>query len=316
MRVSRAVVGLVTAAVACTTAPSPPATSVPAVGRVVQLDGTDASIVRDLAVGTDPLLAVAAGGGIWVLDLEDGTLRRIDGATGEVRTVDVGVAAAIASDGTSVLTAADGDRLVTLDGSTGAVTAETRIPGGPHFGLRDAGFPVLVGDEAWITIPMGGDHELWRVDLASGRVRSTVPIGPDPAPPLFAEGAIWVVTGDETVVRVDVTSERVRRIDMRPFPFALAAGGGGVWASTAGRVHLLDPATGTTVRSFEVPGAARGLGWASGALWVTTSTSVVIVNPRDGTIEHETVLAAPSDDEGPIAVVPLGDSVWVTVETV
>jgi outer membrane protein assembly factor BamB len=308
------VLACVIAAVSCSAPSRPPISPSPPHGRLVQLDQADGTIQRDLAVGLDPLLAVSAGGGIWVLDLEDGKVHRVEEATGEIRTVDVGIAVGIASDGDSILVAADGDRLITLDGSTGNPTASIRIPGGPHFALRDAGFPVVVGGEVWITIPVGADQELWRVDLVTGRVRSKIAVGPDPTPPIFASGAIWFATSDDMIVRVDVGTEEVLHLDLGPFPFALAEGDGGVWVSTAGQIHLLDPVTGQRLRTLEVPGAARGLGWSGRSLWVTTSTSAVMVDPLDGTIEREVVLAPPSDDEGPFTVVPSGGSVWVTIE--
>ena len=298
--------------------PQSPGSHVPAPGRVVELDIVGLDLLREVEVGPDPLLAVATTDAVWTTNLDDSTVSRIDVGTGEVSQPEVGEAAGIASDGTDVWVASDGNRLLRLDGETGTVTQEISLSDRTLFRSRNAGFPVVGGGSVWITVPPSdgnGRHELWRVDPNHGTIDSTIQIGGDPFPPVAAAGAIWTVdAAGEIVVRVDMETERVLTRDIGSMPGALAGGAGHVWASTPGAITELDPATGRPINTIEVSGAARGLAWAGGHLWMSTDVGVSIVNVETGEIEAQVALASPSDDEGPIAVVPIGASVWVTIE--
>jgi outer membrane protein assembly factor BamB len=288
-------------------------------GRVVELSRDSGEIVRDLEVGPDPLLAVGAGDSVWTVNLDDSTVSRIDADTGEVTSPEAGEVVGIASDGSDVWVASDGDRLVRLDGSTGAVRESFSLADRALFEPRDAGFLVVGGGSVWMTLPSepgtGGPQSLWRIDPSSGEILSTVGIGPDPLPPAVVGDELWMATGDMVFEAVDMRTERVRRVDLGPFPGPVTAGGGRIWAATGGAIHDLDPETGKERSSFEHRGEARGLAWVDGRLWIATGTGVEVLDPRTGTVERSTELAQPSDDEGPIVLVPLGDSVWVSVET-
>lgn len=298
--------------------PQSPGSPTPVPGRVVELDTTGLDLLREVEVGPDPLLAAATTGALWTTNLDDATVSRVDVGTGEVSQPAVGEAVGIASDETDVWVASDGTQLLRLDGETGAVTQEISLADRPLFGSRNAGFLVVGAGSVWITVPPpegNGRHELWRVDPDDGTVDATIPIGSDPFPPVAAAGAIWMAdAAAEVVVRVDMESERVSTRDIGSMPGAIAGSAGRVWATTPGAITELDPATGRPIRTIAVAGPARGLAWVAGRLWMSTDVGVSIVNVRTGAVEAQVALASPSDDGGPIAVVPIGSSVWVTIE--
>jgi outer membrane protein assembly factor BamB len=288
-------------------------------GRVVELSASSGDIVRDLLVGPDPLLAVGADDSVWTVNLDDSTVSRIDATTGEVTSPSVGEVVGIAAEANDVWIARDGNEIAKLDGSTGEVRASFSLADHALFGPRDAGFLVVAAGSVWLTVPeelgSGAPQSLWRIDPATGDVLSTIRIGADPLPPALVGDEIWLATGDMVFQLVDVRSERVRELDLGPFPGFATAGGGRTWASAAGRIYSIDPQTGKVRSSFEHLGESRGLAWVAGRLWISTATGVEVVDPETGAVERSIGLAPPSDDEGPIALVPLGDSVWVSIET-
>lgn len=306
-------------------APAPPvevtslATSeAPPPGRAVEIGVADGRILREVEVGPDPLLAVGTSDAVWTLNLDDSSVSRIDAGTGEVTAPAIGEAVGIASDSADVWVATDGNRLVRLDGTTGAVVVELTLTDRELFGPRNAGWVVVAAGSVWVTVPPagGGGHELWRVDPSEGTVLSRIPIGGDPFPPVVASGAIWIADSErELIVRVDMATEEVITIDVGPQPGAMTGGSGRVWASVPGEIVELDPGTGRELARIEVAAAPRGLAWADGRVWATTDVGVLAIDVERGRVVHEVDLAEPSDDEGPIALVPQDGSVWVTIET-
>jgi DNA-binding beta-propeller fold protein YncE len=276
-------------------------------------------VIRDLHVGPDPLQAVAAGGSVWTLNFDDGTMSRIDRATGNVSPIQVGIGVGLASDGTDVWLAHDERFLSRIDGLTGTVERDISMARRPLFALRNAGFPVVAGGKVWITVPNrnapDGPQRLWRIDPDSGTTSAKIPIGPDPLPPFAAFGAIWIATRDGTIDRIDLGALDARIVDIGAGAGSFATGRERLWVSSAGHVHELDPQTGSVLTTLPVIGAARGMAWVQGAVWVATATGVERLDPNDGSVGPEIRLADPSADEGPIGCVPVGTTLWVSIET-
>jgi outer membrane protein assembly factor BamB len=288
-------------------------------GRVVELSRASAEVLRDIPVGPDPLLAVAAGNGVWTVNLDDSTVSRVDATTGAVTSPAVGEVVGIASDGTDVWISRDGNQLARLDGATGEERASFTLAGRPLFAPRDAGFLVVAEGSVWLTVPSelgsSAPQAMWKIDPTTGEVLSKIRIGRNPHPPVVAGDRIWFATEEMVFETVDVGSERVRDVDLGAFPGSVVEGGGRTWASAGSSIFGLDlDGNGERVR-IEHPGEARALAWVDGRLWVATATGVDVVDPSTGEVERSADLAPPSDDEGPIVMVPIGDSVWVSVET-
>jgi outer membrane protein assembly factor BamB len=286
---------------------------------VVEVDTRSGTVVRDLDVGPDPLLAVPAAGSVWTLNLDDGTMSRIDVASGVVTPFEVGVGVGLASDGADLWLAHDDRFLARVDGHDGAILQTIPLGDRPLFALRNAGFPVVADGEVWITIPRldapDAPQALWRVDTDRGAIGARVSIGVDPLPPVAAYGAIWLSTRDGVVYRVDLDTLAITTVEVGALLGPVTAGGGRVWVSSAGAIHELDRATGRVRMTLTVPGAARGMVWMNGSIWVATSTGVEAVDPDTGSVAAEIELAEPSADEGPIGLVPVDTSLWVSIET-
>jgi hypothetical protein len=298
--------------------PSPPVAA--GSGAIVEVDPITMRVRRVVDLGDDPLLATGAGGGVWVGLLGDARAVRVDPETGAATDAGIDEVVGVAGDGDDVWLAAEGSRLVRLDAATGRVRATLDVADEPLFAPRNAGFVGVAGGSVWLTVPErpdapSGPQSLWRIDVASGSVRSRIAIPAEPFPPVGTDGALWFVAADEeVVVRVDAGSERLRRIDVGAFPGPIAPGGGSVWVAHTGGIVALDPTSGRPRADLPFDDVIRGIAYADATLWVATGTSLVAVDPRTGERRKSAVLSDPSGDEGPIGVVPLAGSIWVTVE--
>lgn len=98
-------------------------------GRVLRISPTTRQ-VRSIRVGHGPLDLVAAGGGLWVAEADDGTIARIDPAANRVtRRVRVGGTPTTLTANARWLWVATGTRILKIDPRTGATQQTTRLPG-------------------------------------------------------------------------------------------------------------------------------------------------------------------------------------------
>jgi serine/threonine-protein kinase len=230
-------------------------------------------------LGDSPVDIALAGGSAWVA-LTDGTVTRLDGATGEV----VGDPIRVGGNA-SALTLADGS--VWVLSNQDAIGSITRI---------DPTTGAIVGGP----IPVGRPHDLDRTEpdqIAAGR------------------GSLWVThnfqsTEGETVSRVDIATGKTvgRAIEVSIGPDSVAVGGGSVWVGADKGVWRIDAETGKVVGK---PIALTGeVAFGDGSLWVADydERRVWQLNPSTGGI------AGASTDLGqrPVDVAVGEGFVWAT----
>ena len=290
---------------------------------VVRVDPASGVVQAVVSVGPDPLLMDVASEQVWTLNLGDGTLSRIDPATNRATSVSLGEAVGMTSDGEDLWVAVDGSTLVRIDGATGEEQASLRLGARPLFALRDAGFPAVGGGAIWLTVPKLGrkwaPHELWRIDPASGRVVTKIGLGPNSLAPFSSGRYLWIITmnrftGDLT--RIDTSSNDVMDVPVGAQPWGLAVGAGSLWVGHQSdrEVWRLDPETGEPTAKVPISDAARGVGFGSGLVWVTTETALISIDPATNEVSRTIELMERTPDEGPIGVVYVDGSVWVSVE--
>lgn len=294
----------------------------PAHATVVRIDAETLEVRSVISVGVDPLILAVAGGRVWTLNFGDGTLSRIDPGTGEVTVLDVGEVAGVASGGEDLWVARDQKVVARLDGATGDEELSFRPASRRLFALRDAGFLAVEFGSVWLTVPGGGGRApqtLWRIDAESGRVLARIPIGPNPIPPVAAEGAVWVLTaGDRVLTRIDPATNAPLDVEVGLAPWGVAGGAGSVWIGDAGRdreVWRLDPTTGEALARIPLAGEeVRGLAFGRGLLWVATGSGVTVIDPETDKVSGRIQLGEFAPDTGPIGVGYLNGEVWVSIE--
>lgn len=282
---------------------------------MVRLDASSGRVLAVHEVGPDPLLLTAAGDAVWALSLGDNSIWRVDreGA----RRIEVGEAVGIGSSGDDLWAAVDEDALAHIDG-TGKVAARVPLGEAALFAPRDAGFVGVGHGSVWVTVPVLGDpskpHALWRVDIATGRTVTQIPIGRDPLTPLVEE-AVWIVHPPEgRVTRVDPSTHAAESIPLGRIPIAAAAGAGSVWvADEGGELFRLDGA-GKVIDTLDLDVTLRGVTVAGSTVWLTTTSGVLGVDVSTGKVVKRFDLVEPKPDEGPIGIAVVDGDLWVSIE--
>ncbi len=183
--------------------------------------GTEACCGPGLAVG---------GGAVWVSNL--GSVSRIDTATNEVVPVRDDDVVTIAYGHGALWALTTANRIDRIDPNTHKVVDTISRAA---VGITDHTGVLAVGEGA-VWTGSSGTATLWSIDPATGRFAGSVQLGHMPVGVAFGEGAMWVVTNDAILLRVDPRSKRVvqtTRLGAYSAPVRpnIAVGEGGVWLS-------------------------------------------------------------------------------------
>ena len=267
------------------------------------IDPQTGIVVADIAVGIDPASITAASGSVWVGNVADETVSRIDVSSRNlVRTIATGAAPltlAPASKGVWVgsrvsagridpefnyvvdrraiphpqpvggtpLTVAEGVWLPAGDGIAHVDPTSAKIDDSVATGT-DGPSSIAVGAGAvWVAQP--DDKAIVRI----GRSRLLTPIRLSASPTAVAvgEGAVWAVTTGDTLIRIDPTAAAVETtIPVGARPTGVTVGGGSVWVANGleGTISQVDPRRNAVVRTINVGNSPQGVAWVEGELWV------------------------------------------------
>jgi YVTN family beta-propeller protein len=304
-------------------------------GEPEGLPGLDENAVGLVDTGTNRLMAqvalassadgIAAGAGsVWVSNGPEGTVSRIEPATYDVHTIDVGGRpAGIAYGAGSLWVASSEDRAVAqVDPKSARVVQTIQVGNGPRavavgFGavwvanstdgtvswidlergveggvVSVGGTPVALAaseDAVWVASETSG--VVSRIGGRSREVVATVKVGGGPSAVAIGEGAIWVANRlDGTVSRIDpVTNSVTAAIPVGPDPVAVAVGDSTVWVAERGRGTLsrIDAVSGRVEDTVTVEASPAGLALLGDGLWTTALAS--LASHRGGTLAIESL---------------------------
>jgi DNA-binding beta-propeller fold protein YncE len=282
------------------------------------IDPTTNKLVASIPVGHNPESIAAGGGSIWVANVDDGTITRIDGRSRKV--VETfgrfrGTPRAIAfGNGTVWLTTGE-DRLFRIDPANDRITA---VPLHWHSGFHSVlpeGLGVAAGYGAvWLSSTDLG--EILRVDPSSGRV-VVIEDGRGIGSLALGNGAVWV-SEQNGVSRIDPSTNVLTGTaqigpvaSADPVSVGIAFGEGSVWAAkvSSGEVWQVSPASttavGRTLAGKNVAHVAAG----EGAVWVARryAGTVVRIDPRTRVVT-KTIPVGP----GAFRLTTGSGLVWVT----
>ncbi len=239
---------------------------------------SDVSGGADINVGTGPVVVLAASGQVWVANGVSGTVSRINPISRAVvgAPIQIGKAAlSMAVFGGSVWVTYSGTNttITRIDASSGSV-----LPGlslGPSCcNTVSAGL-----GELWVSF----GHEVARINASGNVVGGPIKVtgGKVGAGVSVGEGAVWVVQGDGSVIRIDPRSGNPVG---SPIPthigryYDIETGLGDVWICDYDKntVTQIDAATGKVVGTIAVGKNPYAMAVGDGAVWVT--------NEFDGTV--------------------------------
>jgi peptide/nickel transport system substrate-binding protein len=119
------------------------------------------------------------------------------------------------------------------------------------------------------------------LDIGTGRIEASVPVGSAPAGITAGGGSIWVSnSSDGTVSRIDPRDPHVEQtLQVGSSPAGIVYGAGAVWVANAldGSVSRIDPRANRVVQTIAIGGRPIAATVGFGAIWVADAASGAIV---------------------------------------
>ena len=308
----------VIAAVALKLASSGASTVRVAPNSVAEIDVRSGRVVRAASVGTRPGPIAFGSGSLWIANLDDQTISRVDPNT--LRTVQnfalrgppAGPAASV--DGVWVVEPnANPDQSSV---SVSRIDPDYNVPGAPvHIDnvVPDGpGSVAAQGNSVWVA-PSNG--LLTRLDAITGSPQGQ-PVDPNASPSAIAvdrDGVVWLTDSDaNNVIRVDPTRLVTPPIAVGHEPTAIAVGEGGVWVvdSLDEALVRVDPDTRAVTDTIRVGRSPAGVAVGAGSVWVANSGDGTVTRVNPTTDKPATITVGGS----PQALTVADGRVWVTVD--
>jgi branched-chain amino acid transport system substrate-binding protein len=249
-------------------------------GELIAVDARTGAVEKRVAAGRTPAAISAGNGALWLVDADARTVLRLDLSSGATETLATGA--------TPVDVAAG-------DGSVWIGNAH------PLAGAQFVG-PVLTS--------------VARLDAATRTQRSQTALSHRPGDVSNAAenrlasspGALWAVTPDFAVVRIDARSGAPTASTRAVHAIAVAAGGAGVWAlGSDGTVARLDPRTARVVARTRIDAPVAAIAVGKDAAWVTSFDGGLWRVP----VHRPASLGAVDLGRGVADVAVGSDAVWV-----
>jgi YVTN family beta-propeller protein len=278
------------------------------------IDTQTNAIVAEVPVGIRPGPIAAGDGSIWVGNLDDRTLTRIDsGQRSAAATISLdgrtptGIAV-----GLDAVWVAHGLRgqLSRVDAQFGQVTHSIPVAG-TAFGSPN-GSVAVDAHSVWAVF---GDSTLARVDT-QGRLLGRALAGSQPAGVVVAGGSVWVTnSGDATVQRFN--PETFRQDPLQTFnvsrrPTGIIFADGAIWVANAGDgvVTRIDPDSRAT-RQISVGEGPTALASSAGAVWVanTAARTISRIDPKTNEVVETIEIG-----NAPYGIVAADGFLWVAVQ--
>jgi YVTN family beta-propeller protein len=280
------------------------------------IDPATNEIVDQVQVGIRPGPVASGPGTVWVGNLDDRTLTKIDskqrtssGTFPLANRTPTGIAVG----GGSVWVAHGSlGKLAQVDSEFGQVAETIDIAGEAVNASNGA---VTVGEgSVWAVF---ADSTVARVDLATVAVAGRTFAGSAPAGVVVQSGYVWVVNSESaTVQRYQPSTFEEGPLgtptSVGQRPTAIAAGEGAVWVANTGAntVTRIDPGTPPTTEAIRVGDKPAAITVGGGAVWVANGGDGTVSRIDPETYEIETIKTA----NAPSGIAFGGAFVWVSVQ--
>jgi YVTN family beta-propeller protein len=309
-----AIVAAAIAGIVLATRPGPPLVVSP--NGVGVIDPITNKVVKQVAVGVRPGSIAVGDGSVWVANVEDKTLSRIDPHTLDAtpRTITLNATPTGVAAGNGAVWVADGadGTLIRVSPEYEQVVKPIRNLAGP---VRVSGGPngsVALGDgSVWVAY---GSSAVARVNPQTNRGRLVGYAGYGASGIGYGDGSVWIPnkTADTVTQFSPLTQARIGDFNVGKSPSGVAIGGGAVWVTDMGNntVSRVDPAA-PSVTTIPVGRAPVGIAYGDGSVWVANSGSGTVsrINPRSGKVAKTIAVGG-----SPTGIAAGAGFVWVTVQ--
>jgi YVTN family beta-propeller protein len=281
---------------------------------VAAIDIHTNQVVAQVPVGARPSALTFGSGSLWVANLDDKTVSRVDpGTLLTQRTF------SLAAPPTGIAAAAGGIWVVGSSPSATSVSVSRIDPQFDAIGNTvsignvvpgSAGAVAANGASLWVA-PYSGP--LVRLDPQTGRIVTRLDPNAAPSGLALGAGAVWVTDSDaDDVSRIDPTG-LVTAVAVGHGPSGIAVGEGGVWVADTGDNNIvrIDPSTSSVTTTIPVGAAPMGVAIGAGSVWVANSGdgTVTRIDPKS-----ERVIATIAVGGSPQAITIVRGRAWVTVD--
>jgi YVTN family beta-propeller protein len=259
---------------------------------LVEIDPATNAVASVTPVGRGPDSIAATQHAIWVVNVEDRTVARVSLPTRQVRVLGGAPVAHQVVSGLNgdVWLSSFEEPIVTLIANRGSVARARSFATGAHdlaAGPRRVELPgsaegmAVGGGYLWVTSPSdsGGDDSVFRIDLRTRRLVSSIKVGFLPLFMTFGYGSAWIANyKGESVSVIRPGSTKSETIPLPGGPLGIAAGARGIWvvAFWTKDVVRIDPETRRVVRRIRVGAGPLAVTVGAGAVWVTNRDSKTI----------------------------------------
>src|SRR5580765_5578871 len=197
---------------------------------IVGLDPSG-SIATTAPVGARPVAITSGAGSLWVANLDDRSVTRVDTSSGRaVHTISVGRApTALAGTRTAVWVADATGGVSSIDPSYDRLASTVHLgtlgPGCCFYAASTPRPTLAAFNSIWVTDPSG---YVSRVNPRSGRRTASVDVGNDPTAIAAGAESVWVTNGtDGTVTRIDPATLLTTTLSVGHGPAAIAVNAAG-----------------------------------------------------------------------------------------
>jgi YVTN family beta-propeller protein len=317
-----ALIGVVAAAVAIPVFAlgqgSGPSTVQVTPNSVAVIDSQTNRVSGDIPVGARPAGVVAGSGSVWVANLDDQSVSRVNPSTSlETRNIsDRGISGALAaSPGAIWATTWDqGGGMMTATKIDPQYDTATRLRPmkAPGVWQGDA-LPAIAATRSRLWLgPPGGS--LTRVDSTGSRARQTVRLSIDPSAVAVGDNAVWVADlNANKVIRVDPATDVTTTISVGDGPSAIAVGEGAVWVvdRADNAVVKISPSLNSVETTIPVGVSPVGIALGDGAVWVANSADGTVsrIDPGAGKVDKTITVGG-----SPQGITVAYGKVWVSVQ--
>ena len=280
---------------------------------VAEIDPQTNSVIGQVPVGARPDSIGFGSGSLWVANLDEQTVSRIDPTSHTVSLIPVTetpTGLATSPGAVWVVGSTPANPSVTvrrIDPRFNNIAAKTRIgnvvPGGP-------GSVATQGDAVWVA-PSSG--LLSRLSPQSARAVQQVDPNAGPTAVAVGAGAVWVTDSDaNTVTRIDPTG-LATPIPVGNGPSAIAIGAGAVWVADTldDAIVRIDPSTRAVTNTITVGRAPVGVTFGESSVWVANSGDGTVTRIDPVTVMPVKTIAVGGSPHG---IVVAEHRVWTTVQ--
>ena len=260
--------------------PAPPDKPIP-VAPTIRLPLARLKPEATIEISGDRLLTTGDAG-IWVSSREAGKVTRIDAKTNKpAEPITVGkepCAGLVTGFGSLIVPLCGAPGLARVDLKTNAVTVIAKGVPAAMVG------PVTGVSSIWIV--SGAKGMLTRIDPESNAIVADVPLGAKALALAFGQGALWVSTDNNELLKVSpytvVTTEIIK---VGKSPQSIAIGEGAVWTLNVGdgSVSRIDPKTNKVVNTIKLGAPISGgqIAVGEGSVWVSApGLPLARIDPR------------------------------------